>query len=158
PTLHYFLGNCYIHLKEKEGAIREFRIAYALQPSGEVGELSKKALTSLGVQPTASGDGKDKDKAPPVPAVPAYAPNNDPLKDKAVEALRQQADSLKSVHSGEGQSLADQLSKRGADDVTRQQEALKDLYRYYGRRGSVYQMPVPQDAQRQVEQLKHYYD
>ncbi len=48
PTLHYYLANSYIKLGQKDGAIREFRIAYALQPKGEIAQYSKQALSQLG--------------------------------------------------------------------------------------------------------------
>ncbi|MGH9549167.1 MAG: tetratricopeptide repeat protein, partial [Terriglobales bacterium] len=48
--LHYYLANTYVKLKQRDGAIREFRIAYALAPDQEVGKLSRTALTSMGAQ------------------------------------------------------------------------------------------------------------
>jgi hypothetical protein len=46
-VLHYYLGNCYVHMKQKEAAIREFRIAYALDPDKDVGKYAKQALAGL---------------------------------------------------------------------------------------------------------------
>lgn len=56
-VLHYYLANAYIKLNQRETAIREYRIAYALQPDGDVGRLSKTALDSMGALPS---EGKDK--------------------------------------------------------------------------------------------------
>jgi hypothetical protein len=50
PILHYYLGSSYVRLQQKDAAIREFRIAFALQPDEEVGRLSKQALALLGVE------------------------------------------------------------------------------------------------------------
>jgi tetratricopeptide (TPR) repeat protein len=47
-VLHYYLGNCYVHMKQKEAAIREFRIAYALDPEKDVGKYAKQVLLGLG--------------------------------------------------------------------------------------------------------------
>lgn len=55
PTLHYYLACSYIRLKRRDDAIREYRIAYALQPSGELGRFSMSALRNLGVQPAGTG-------------------------------------------------------------------------------------------------------
>jgi tetratricopeptide (TPR) repeat protein len=49
PTIHYYLGNCYMYLKQLESATREYRIAYALQPDGEIARYAKQALARLGV-------------------------------------------------------------------------------------------------------------
>jgi tetratricopeptide (TPR) repeat protein len=46
--LHYYMGSCYMKLSKKESAVREFRIAYALEPSGKAGQYSKQALASMG--------------------------------------------------------------------------------------------------------------
>jgi hypothetical protein len=54
PVLHYYLASCYVHLNQKEAAVREFRIAFALQPDGDAGKLSKLALKYYGVD--AGGD------------------------------------------------------------------------------------------------------
>jgi hypothetical protein len=50
PSLHYYLGTCYVHLNQPESATREFRITYALQPDGEVGRYAKQALDKMGVE------------------------------------------------------------------------------------------------------------
>jgi hypothetical protein len=48
--LHYYLGSSYVHLKQPESATREFRIAYALEPTTEVGKFAHKALVALGAE------------------------------------------------------------------------------------------------------------
>ncbi|CAN5367852.1 hypothetical protein BH10CYA1_BH10CYA1_19730 [soil metagenome] len=53
-VLHYYLGNCYVHMKQRESAIREFRIAYALDPDKDVGKYAKQALAGLSADGSAS--------------------------------------------------------------------------------------------------------
>lgn len=54
-VLHYYLGNCYVHMKQRDAAIREFRIAYALDPDKDVGKYAKQALAGLNADgPTTS--------------------------------------------------------------------------------------------------------
>ncbi|HEY9755866.1 MAG TPA: hypothetical protein V6C97_11935 [Oculatellaceae cyanobacterium] len=47
--LHYYMGSCYMKLKRKEAAIREFRIAFALEPKSTPGKYAKQALALMGV-------------------------------------------------------------------------------------------------------------
>ena len=49
PLLHYYYANCMVHLKHKEAAIREYRIAYALQPVGTIGQYCKLCLDKFGI-------------------------------------------------------------------------------------------------------------
>lgn len=49
PLLHYYYANCMVHLRHKESAIREYRIAYALQPTGTVGEYCRLCLDRFGI-------------------------------------------------------------------------------------------------------------
>ncbi len=74
-VLHYYLGNCYVHMKQRDAAIREFRIAYALDPDKDVGKYAKQALVGL------NADGP----APPAAAAPN--PNADALAKAAVDKL-----------------------------------------------------------------------
>ncbi len=65
-VLHYYLGNCYVHMKQREAAIREFRIAYALDPDKDVGKYAKQALAGLNVDgpaPTATSPNPNADAA-----------------------------------------------------------------------------------------------
>lgn len=49
PNLHYYLANCMVYLHERESAIREYRIAYALDPRGAIGSYSKMCLDLFGI-------------------------------------------------------------------------------------------------------------
>src|SRR5277367_3341648 len=50
PKLHYYFGNTYVHLNQRDAAIREYRISYALDPTGEAGTLAKNALVLCGAE------------------------------------------------------------------------------------------------------------
>lgn len=73
-VLHYYLGNCYVHMKQRDAAIREFRIAYALDPDKDVGKYAKQALAGL------NADG-------PTVATGAANPNADAAAKAAVDKL-----------------------------------------------------------------------
>lgn len=88
-VLHYYMANAMVNIKQRESAIREFRIAYALSPRGEVGILSRQALSFLGadnyedgVSKVVAGKTKEKPKEPPV----------DPVFSKTLQMLKKQAD------------------------------------------------------------------
>jgi hypothetical protein len=75
--LHYYLGSSYVHLKQSESATREFRIAYALEPTTEVGKFAHKALVALGVETDHSSGGAGQPSAVSMfvvipPKVPAW--------------------------------------------------------------------------------------
>lgn len=63
PLLHYYYANCMVHLKHRDAAIREYRIAYALQPVGTIGNYCKMCLDKFGID----AEGK-KSSAPKTPA------------------------------------------------------------------------------------------
>jgi len=65
PLLHYYYANCMVHLRHKESAIREYRIAYALQPTGTVGEYCRLCLDRFGID--AAGKKSSQSKTAPKP-------------------------------------------------------------------------------------------
>jgi tetratricopeptide (TPR) repeat protein len=139
-VLHYYMASSFVHMKLKDDAIREFRIAYALQPDAEVGKFSKQALGYLGVET----DSPKPDKpAPPPPHI--VTPE-----ERTASALQMQADQLKAVRTGLGQQFANDIARRGDDTVRRTgNDILNNLpYRRYG----TPQMPA--DAQRQLDLLR----
>jgi hypothetical protein len=48
-NLHYHMANCMVHMRQKESAIREYRIAYAMDPHGKIGNYSKQCLHLFGI-------------------------------------------------------------------------------------------------------------
>ncbi len=82
PMLHYYMGNCCVHLKQMETAVREFRIAYALDPTGQVGKFAKQALDYLDVD--AHGQALTKK------AQQRIEPKLDPAMERALATLDKQ--------------------------------------------------------------------
>jgi tetratricopeptide (TPR) repeat protein len=90
-TLHYYMANSLVGMRQREAAIREFRIAYALAPKEEPGMLAHLALSYMGADnyddnvskkaETSSRDVKAKSEE-----------KVDPAFDKALEQLKKQAD------------------------------------------------------------------
>lgn len=158
-TLHYYLANSYLRLNQRDGAIREFRIAYALQPSGALAQYSKTALAQLGADvvsgsqsgETKAGEGKPADKA---------GPAADASYDKAVAALKEQSNKESSLRSGVGQSAAETLAKRGGEVIKQtKDEMLNNIPQRYNRRtGTTYQTNLPSDSQSQLDSMRKYYD
>lgn len=53
PVLHYYLANTLSHLDSKDEAIKEYKIALAMQPDGQMAAYCHDALRALGVEATA---------------------------------------------------------------------------------------------------------
>ena len=47
PLVHYYLANSYMETGKNDAAIREYRIAHALDPNSDIGKFSKQALDNL---------------------------------------------------------------------------------------------------------------
>lgn len=87
-TLHYYMANALIGMRQRESAIREFRIAYALAPREEPGMLSHLALSYMDADNYDDNVTK-KPEAPKVGAKPE--PKVDPVFEKSLELLKRQA-------------------------------------------------------------------
>lgn len=87
-TLHYYMANALVGMRQRESAIREFRIAYALAPREEPGMLSHLALSYMGADNYDDNVTK-KPEAPKVGAKPE--PKVDPVFEKSLELLKKQA-------------------------------------------------------------------
>lgn len=159
--LHYYLASAYSHLNQRDDAVREYRIAYALQPDGEVGGYAKQALTTLG----ASTSEKKTDDPPSAgtasSAGGAYknVPGQyDPYMDRAMSGLQQQADKEKSLRTDTGQTAANNAERTGKDVLQRSQNDAADAYRRFSRSGRPYPVTLPPDVSRQLDSMKHMYD
>jgi hypothetical protein len=66
PSIHYYMASCYAHMNERASAVQEFRITYALDPTGELGKRANAALKSYGVTPDGleEAESKQQDKTP----------------------------------------------------------------------------------------------
>jgi tetratricopeptide (TPR) repeat protein len=144
--LHYYLANTYIHLNQKEAGIREYRIAFALEPDKEVGKLSKQALGYLGVDSDKPKETETKTSEPRTAS--------DPILDKIKANLQMQADLAK---GNSGDAASRDIARRLSDlQGAPRYEPLKDLSIY--RRGRLIQLPLPDEALKQLDNLKQMYD
>jgi tetratricopeptide (TPR) repeat protein len=50
PVLHYYLANTLSHLDAKEEAIKEYKIALAMEPEGQIAQYCHDALRALGAE------------------------------------------------------------------------------------------------------------
>ncbi|MBU6454802.1 MAG: hypothetical protein KGS72_23745 [Cyanobacteria bacterium REEB67] len=151
PKLHYYLATTFSHLKRRDQAIKEYRIAYALDPDREVGKLSKQALEMLGASgesaKPADKDAVAADKKPP----------SDPILDKVTAALQKAAMENRLNSQGQSNQLNDDLQRRAQEQLDRAKQDIQRDNSYY-RRGRLIQLPLPPEALRQLDSLKQMYD
>jgi tetratricopeptide (TPR) repeat protein len=153
PNLHYYLGNTYLRLHQKDSAIREFRIAYALEPEKEVGQLSKKALDFLEMpgkmQQAKNGNGKEGGVKPQLS-------KEDQTREKALKDLEEQTARAKIQSQALGNGMAESAVKRGNDYLDRyKQDLLKSLEHY--RRGQTIKPPLSDEQVRELDKLSKLY-
>ncbi len=86
-TLHYYMANALVGMRQRESAIREFRIAYALAPKEEAGMLSHLALSYMGAD---NYDDNVTKRVEPKKNT-KQEPKIDPVFEKSLELLRKQA-------------------------------------------------------------------
>ena len=113
PILHYYMANTYVHLNQSDSAIREFRIAYALAPQGEIARLCKLGLANFGMDSTgalvnASAKGGLPNKIPT---------GLDPKIEQALALFRRKIEEarLSSVQQSQGQ--VDAVSRRSELEI-----------------------------------------
>lgn len=126
PVLHYYLGNTYVRLNRKESAIKEFRIAYALDPEKQVGKLAKQALSYLGAETEAP----TSKAAPPEPKAPE--PPKDPLLEHAKNSLKEQAETAKNLVRSRSEQAALESQKRNLQALEKAQKELLDSMKTKG--------------------------
>lgn len=150
PVLHYYLANSYVNLNETKGAIREFRIAYALDPEGEVGKFSKQALAYLGAELTEVAAKKEP------PPVQKPVPKVDPHLERALNTLDRQGDLAHRARIGEAKSVSDELSRKGDEALrTKRSDMMSRLPSWYKR---LKDNQLPDDMARQLEILRREFD
>jgi hypothetical protein len=149
-VLHYYLANSFVNLGQKDSAIREFRIAYALEPEKEAGKLSKLALKYLGAE---SGEAVTEKKAPTPPSKTA----EELKREAAMQKLKEQLSRDSELNQKLANQSAESTSRHGNASVDAQRQAILEGLRYY-RRGRLQQLPMPQDAARQLELLKSLWE
>lgn len=84
PVLHYYLANAYSKTNQKDDAIKEYKIALALEPQGQLASYCERALRVLhGVPPAASAS-----KSPKYPSGnPILSPTGALLPDKQMPRI-----------------------------------------------------------------------
>ncbi len=152
PVMHYYMGNAYVHLRERDAAIREFRIAFALDPKSKVGELAKKALHYMRVDDETSSRPIEKPRVLPQMSQPPV----DRHLDKAVNSLQDQANRMKNQHTRDAQMRADDIGRYGQGAYQRAKSEIDDNLTYY-RRGRMYKLPMPADASALLDRLQQMY-
>ncbi|MBI2809563.1 MAG: hypothetical protein HYX67_01850 [Candidatus Melainabacteria bacterium] len=122
-NLHYHMANCLVHMRQKESAIREYRIAYALDPQGRIGNYSKMCLHLFGI---------DAAGFLPMPEAPAKIQRN---KDKEVDTLaKKDSTDSKDSKDSKDSGLAKVAKYVTEEDLIRQN--LQDLMQSKHRPGS----------------------
>jgi len=158
PKLHYFLANTFVHLNQREAAVREYRIAYALEPTGEVGTLSKNALVLCGAEKEgAAGDKNAKDKD----AATAKTLPDDPRLKDALARLQQASDSIKQTASSSAQAQAAGISKMSdvqAELLKKHTQDLIDDLRHVRRVGGAMAEEARADGAAKQQSMQRYYE
>ncbi|MBK9201283.1 MAG: hypothetical protein IPL73_02320 [Candidatus Obscuribacter sp.] len=151
-VLHYYLANTYVHLNKKQDAIKEFRIAYALEPNKEVGKLSKVALGYLGVE---EGESEKKEKEKEIPKTPPKPSN--PHLDRAVSTLNDEVKRERERSLRTAGELASDAKSRSSTILGNKKQDILDGLKYY-RRGTQHQLPIPPEVLQQLDGLRGIYD
>ncbi len=112
-VLHYYMANSFVHLKQPESAVREFRIAYALEPNKDVGKFSRQALVYMGAmeEDKSAAEMAKMEKAPP-------APPRNPLMDQALQSMHKQAENLSGINKSQTNQMTD-LARRQQEQMER---------------------------------------
>lgn len=147
PVLHYFLANSYIKLNDKKSAIREFRIAYALDPEGEVGKFSKQALSYLGID----ADVPEKKEAPV-----SYEKKVDPRLEKTLQTLDKQAYGEADSRSNKSRITSEQIERKNSEALqNKRNDFISKLPPWYLHRNN---NQLPSDISRQLEELRRDFE
>jgi len=150
--LHYYLGNSFVHLKQNDSAIREFRIAYALEPDQEVGRFSKAALINLGV---------DTNPGAPTPPAPPPKPvrRPDPIIAEALESLRKQASAARDYENHANEFLNHEAAQRAQRELERAKSDMqKNNVSWKRGRGYVQNDRLPADSQRTLDNMRSNFE
>jgi tetratricopeptide (TPR) repeat protein len=163
PVLHYYMANAYVHLNQSESAIREFRIAYALAPQGEIGKLCKLGLAHYGMDSTGTLAAKgDLSKLPD-----KNSPRLDPAIEQALTLFRRKIEEAKISSSQQYQNQADAVNRRAeleSEQIQRQtQQQIDDLqnnpaYRRSPTMRQAVEQQMRDDAARRIDAINKHYD
>ena len=124
-NLHYHMANCMVHMRQKESAIREYRIAYALDPQGRIGNYSKMCLHLFGI---------DAAGFLPMPEAPAKIETKGKEIDTLAKKDSRDAKDAKDSRDAKDSGLAKVAKYVTEEDLVRQN--LQDLMQSKHRPGS----------------------
>lgn len=144
-VLHYYMANTLINMKQKDSAIREFRIAYAIAPKEQAGQLSKLALSYLGADNFNDADVKAQKKVAPKGEKNTAV---DPIFVKTLELLKQLSEPGSSPSPTE--SAAERESIRIEEGLKKSRAAVSDsLLRY-----NPDELDVPADVHYHLHEIR----
>lgn len=146
-VLHYYLANTFINLNQNEAAIREFRIAYALAPRREAGQMSRKALSYLGADNFDDGIEKVVEK-PSSKKEEKALEAVDPVFAKTLEMLKRQA--VNSPSLSNATSVEKEISNRIDETIKKNKAAMADALE----RANPDDLKVPKEVRDQLTQIK----
>lgn len=150
PILHYYMANAFAHLHQNESAIREYRIAYALKPEGELGKLCALALDYY--KPVAASD---KSAKPGSNNSQPDLPKLDLIHQQALNLLQQEADSMRLSHKTEAQSRAESAIKLTDQQIQQLQRQRQDIIdAATNNRGSQRYVPFTDDIDDRLDYLR----
>ena len=172
PSLHYYMASCYVHLKDPESAVREFRIAYALAPNSDVGAYATTALKYYGL--TTDGAANAKAKAAAKQLLSTGAPFKDPshtdknasallpgkslTDDNSINLIHSQAERAKNSRREQSEKLADEIKHQGDDRITKAVNATGSTLSSDPKERESQILALPDDVKTMLNKLKSEYD
>lgn len=147
-VLHYYLGNTYLKSNQRDSAIREFRIAYALQPDKEAGKFAKKALQLLDVDKEGSGA-----QTAPVAARPVPLTKQEQDRQSSLRHLDDQTSQAANQRQKLNDMAANNAGLRGTDYIERYKQEMIRSSQYF-RRGKLVTPDLTPDQIKQLAQME----
>jgi tetratricopeptide (TPR) repeat protein len=142
PVLHYYLANSFARLKQNEAAIREYRIAYALDPNSKLAEYCKTALFAYGVDElTASKPAK-------------ILTHQDDIVNQTLTRIRQQLENAKANTNSSHQLKMTSLDKQKSTDLDRVPNRREITDSIGGRRGRFFNSDIQKIIEEELNKQK----
>ena len=171
PSVHYYMASCYVHLKDLESAVREFRIAYALSPNSEVGAYASSALKNCAPLTDHSIDANAKPTTnQPTSASPSANDSHRqgknlvaPLKnlhtsDQSIALIHSQAEHEKSSCREQSEKFAEEIRRQRDDRITKAVIATGVILSTDLRERDRQLAALPDDQKMTLNSLKSEYD
>lgn len=126
--VHYYLANALVHLKDDQSAQQEYRICYALEPKGAVGDYCKQALQRYRASVPSAKEIEEIHGAifgGKSPALATKKTHGEAQIDRSVTVIRRQVDWEKSKNKTEADTTADAAMEIAKNEVKRLNERLE---------------------------------